>query len=58
VGVGFGIKDAQSAATVGEFADAVVIGSVLVNKMEELQDNPEQIPDVISGIISNIHSSL
>lgn len=34
VGVGFGIRDAESAKRVGECADAVVIGSKLIETME------------------------
>lgn len=34
VGVGFGIRDAESARRLGEFADAVVIGSKLIETME------------------------
>ena len=34
VGVGFGIRDAQSARGIGEFADAVVIGSKLIETIE------------------------
>ena len=37
VGVGFGIKDATSAAAVANVADAVVVGSALVQKIEEAQ---------------------
>jgi tryptophan synthase alpha chain len=33
VAVGFGVRDAASAAAIGEFADAVVIGSALVDKL-------------------------
>jgi tryptophan synthase alpha chain len=35
IGVGFGIKDAQSAIAVGGIADAVIIGSALVRLIEE-----------------------
>lgn len=35
VGVGFGIRDADSAQRIGQFADAVVIGSRLIQVMEE-----------------------
>jgi len=38
VGVGFGIKDAASAARVAAVADAVVVGSALVQKVEQAQD--------------------
>jgi tryptophan synthase alpha chain len=33
IAVGFGIKDAQGAASIGAFADAVVIGSALVTRL-------------------------
>lgn len=33
VAVGFGVRDAQSAKAVGQFADAVVIGSALVERL-------------------------
>jgi tryptophan synthase alpha chain len=33
VAVGFGVRDASSAAAIGEFADAVVIGSALVERL-------------------------
>ena len=35
VGVGFGIRDAESARAVAEAADAVVIGSALIQEMEK-----------------------
>jgi tryptophan synthase alpha chain len=34
VGVGFGIRDAATAGAVAEFADAVVIGSAIIQQME------------------------
>ena len=34
MGVGFGIKDATTAARVAEFADAVIIGSRLIEVLE------------------------
>ncbi|MEX1826651.1 tryptophan synthase subunit alpha [Luteibacter sp. CQ10] len=34
VAVGFGVRDAASAKAIGEFADAVVIGSALVQRLE------------------------
>jgi tryptophan synthase alpha chain len=35
VAVGFGVRDARSASTIAEFADAVVIGSALVERLAE-----------------------
>lgn len=36
VGVGFGIRDAETARAIGEVADAVVIGSRLIQQIEDL----------------------
>jgi len=38
LGVGFGIRDGASAASIAKVADAVVVGSALINKIAELQD--------------------
>jgi tryptophan synthase alpha chain len=41
VAVGFGVRDAASAAAIGEFADAVVIGSALVDRLAGASDAEE-----------------
>lgn len=38
IGVGFGIKDPQTAATVAAIADAVVVGSALVSALDEAEN--------------------
>lgn len=38
VGVGFGIRDGQSAAQISAVADGVIVGSALVNKIAENED--------------------
>jgi tryptophan synthase alpha chain len=38
LGVGFGIRDADSAARIAKVADAVVVGSALINRIAELPD--------------------
>lgn len=58
VGVGFGIRDAASAAAIGQYADAVVVGSTLVSKMEEMQTEPDQIPAAIGGILAEMRKAL
>ena len=40
VGVGFGIKDAETAKAVSAFSDAVIVGSSLVERMEQLGNVP------------------
>lgn len=54
VAVGFGIRDAQSAAAVSETADAVVVGSVLVALVGEHAGQPdilhEKIFETVNGM--------
>lgn len=52
LGVGFGIRDAESAARVAEVADAVVVGSVLVSRVAELAEKPEEIPAQVAAIVA------
>ncbi|MDE0955488.1 MAG: tryptophan synthase subunit alpha [Pseudomonadales bacterium] len=42
LGVGFGIRDADSAARVAQIADGVVVGSVLVNALGDNASDPEK----------------
>jgi tryptophan synthase alpha chain len=58
VGVGFGIRDAESAARIAEFADAVVVGSALVNRIAALVDQPEQIPVQAPELIAEMRSAM
>lgn len=54
IGVGFGIKDAATAARIAAVADAVVVGSALVKLIEDGADQKEslvaQVEDFIGGI--------
>ncbi|GMR08326.1 MAG: tryptophan synthase subunit alpha [Gammaproteobacteria bacterium] len=58
VGVGFGIKDASTAAKIANLADAVVIGSALVNRIEALADSPDEINKSISGLLVDIRQAM
>ena len=58
VGVGFGIKDAATAAQVAAFSDAVVVGSALV-KLVETTPQPElvaKVADLLKEIRQGIDS--
>jgi len=56
IGVGFGIRDAQTARAVAEVADAVVIGSRLV---QEIESSPrERVLDNIAKLVKDIRSAL
>lgn len=56
VGVGFGIRDAQSACQVAESADAVVIGSALIQKLET--GAPEQAAQLAAEFLAPIRQAL
>ena len=58
LGVGFGIKDAESAAAIGKNADGVVVGSAIVRKIEENADNPELITANIVAMLSSMRGAL
>ena len=58
VGVGFGIKDAQTAAAISRLADAVVVGSALVSRVEALAEEPERIGAALREVISAMRHAM
>lgn len=58
VGVGFGIKDAESATRIAATSDAVVVGSAIVRKVEENADSADKINQAVSGLLAEIRSAL
>lgn len=58
VGVGFGIRDAQSAADVSAVADAVVVGSALVKRIAELAGQPAAINASVSEVLSSMRQAM
>jgi tryptophan synthase alpha chain len=58
VGVGFGIKDAATAAEVSAFADAVVVGSALVSRVEALLERPDEIARSVAEMLSEMRHAM
>jgi len=58
VGVGFGIKDAASAARIASAADAIVVGSALVRQVEENATSGEQINQAVAGLLSEMRHAI
>lgn len=58
VGVGFGIKDPDSAQAVAQVGDAVIVGSALVRKLEELADQPDAIIREVSRLLSEMRAAM
>ncbi len=56
--VGFGIRDAASAAAVGKVADGVVVGSALVSLIEKNADTPERLPALLASQLQTMRDAL
>jgi tryptophan synthase alpha chain len=56
VGVGFGIRDAATARTIGKVADAVVIGSRIIQLIDE--QSRDQVGPVAQKFLREIRSAL
>ncbi len=54
IAVGFGVSNAEHFAAVGEFADAAVIGSAIVQIIE--QSTPEEAPSSIARFIKGLRA--
>ncbi|EAR61762.1 tryptophan synthase subunit alpha [Neptuniibacter caesariensis] len=58
LGVGFGIKDAESATSVSKVAEGVIVGSVLVNKIAELVKDQDNIAPEVAAIINDMRTAM
>lgn len=57
VAVGFGVKDAESAISVSQYCDAVVIGSALVEKLDQC-NNQQEAEEMIESFIKPVYQAL
>ena len=58
VGVGFGIRDAESAASVAKVSDAIIVGSPIVELVGTLQDDSATSMKSISTYISAMRQAI
>lgn len=58
VGVGFGIGSPEAAAQVAAFADAVVVGSALVQRVAALAATPDDIPAQAAAFIGSLRAAI
>ena len=56
--LGFGIRDGETAARVAGVSDAVVVGSALITKMEEMMDSPSRIPDEVAALLASMRKAM
>ena len=58
IAVGFGIRDAATAAAVGKVADGVVVGSALVSEVEKHAKAPEVLPALLRDKLNAMRLAL
>lgn len=58
VGVGFGIRDAETAAAVGKVSDGVIVGSVLVDTIARHQTDPAGLNQALTDLLSPMREAL
>ena len=58
VSVGFGIKDGATAAAVSQVADAVVVGSAVVSRIEKNQDNIVEMHAQVSDLLNDMRNQM
>lgn len=57
IAIGFGISNPEQAKTVSQYAEAIVVGSAVVNQIAELGKNPDMVSRVsnfVKGLVSAI----
>jgi tryptophan synthase alpha chain len=58
IGVGFGIKDAESAARIASVSDAVVVGSALVERIGLLAEQPEMLGNEVRSFVRALRQAV
>ncbi len=58
IGVGFGIKDAVTAARIARIADAVVVGSALVRIIEAADDDEVRIRREVAALLAEMRHAI
>jgi tryptophan synthase alpha chain len=58
VGIGFGIKDATSAARIAAIGDAVIVGSALVRLVGEYAQQPDAIPERVAAVLREMRAAM
>ena len=58
VGVGFGIRDAETASAVGRVSDGVIVGSVLVDTIAQHQTDPGSLHKALTDLLQPMRVAL
>lgn len=58
VGVGFGIRDAETAAAIGRVSDAIIVGSVIVDCIGRYPEGGVSLHQALKGLVKPLRDSL
>ncbi|MEH6456270.1 MAG: tryptophan synthase subunit alpha [Cocleimonas sp.] len=58
IGVGFGIKDAESATSISAVSDGVIVGSAIVKIIENNVDDADTILDEIGALLNSMRKAM
>lgn len=58
VAVGFGVRDAETAAALSRIADGVVVGSALVSEVEKHQTNVAALPQILADKLQGMRNAM
>jgi tryptophan synthase alpha chain len=58
LGVGFGIHNPEIAAQVARIADAVIVGSAIVRRMEQLADQPDRLLEEVPAFLATLRAAM
>ena len=58
VGVGFGVRDAESAREIASIADAVIVGSALIRQIEAHLSDPDTMRKKVAGLLKGMREAL
>jgi tryptophan synthase alpha chain len=58
LGVGFGINSPETAAAVARSADAVIVGSAIVQRIEEQASTPDRILTEVPAFLARLRAAM
>ena len=58
VGVGFGVRDAESARDIASIADAVIVGSALIRQIETHLTDPDTMKKKVADLVKDMREAL
>lgn len=56
--VGFGIQTPEDAASIASASDGSIVGTILVRRIEELANKPQEIPQALAAIIRPMREAM